>query len=519
MKRHKMNAMAILAAFGLLTATGGAYAADTADDKAGADAKGSSAKTVREESVDTVPAWQAFGSNDEEVLEETFFRLAQDFVGTSEIGVRRLGQVPIWPRGELKIGSVRVLPYLRESLEWETNVFRTPRTDRDSSNLTGSRSRAGRQSGWSWTNQAGILADTRLMGGRLRIALSADSRWQERFRSAQTDTWQMDSQLGASYRWSNGAWVRGGLSYTRRSDPIEIELAGSEFKRTTHNVFLTGGFDKDIFFGSKAKLEVGMRTRDVAPNSRDFKSVDRTETEFHAKASYPFWKKTTRVFARARYRRENRESHSLNDGDVIGLDFGIDGNFPILKGQHRGIRGSVSFGFDHAEYEDPSFTRGGRKFINTDDDDRNTNLAVRAALQYVISSRSTVDLRMLRTNQFSTFGNFQILDRVDLTYSRNITPRLTGRVSSFLEHTDPSGENPPNNLPGDARSPNRHMSRGGVGIGVRYKVNDWLDADLSYDYERRNAGVDRSYTNSRVVLGVTFYMSALRPKPRRERPK
>ena len=55
---------------------------------------------AREEAVNELPKWESYGSgNDQSRLDETFFRLAQDFVSTSEVGVRRLGHVPIWPRG------------------------------------------------------------------------------------------------------------------------------------------------------------------------------------------------------------------------------------------------------------------------------------------------------------------------------------------------------------------------------------------------------------------------------------
>lgn len=517
MKRNKLSAVVIIAVFGLFSAATSATTA-FADDTNPEDAApaGSEEKNAREDGVETVPAWEAFGSGDQEVLEETFFRLSQDFVATTEIGTRRLGAVPVWPRGELKVGPVRILPYLRESLEYETNVYRRPATGAG----TGFGSRGGRKHGYAWINQAGLLADTGMMGGRLRIALTADARWEQNFKSSQPDVFQLDSQLGATYRWANGAWVRGGMAYNRRSDPIEIELASNEFKRTNHNFFITAGFDKDIFFGSKAKMEVGMNVRDVRPNSPTYKAVDRTETTFHAKVSYPFWKQTTQVFVQGSYRVENRQSSSLNDGNVFSLDAGLQGNIPILSGQNRGIRGTLSFGFDHARYEDNSFTRGGRTFVNTDDTTQNTNLSIKGALQYVITNRSTVDLRLLRTNQFSTFGNYQILDRADLTYTRTITPRLTGRFAAFIEHTDPSGKDPPNVIPGDtSQGPNRNMSRGGVGLGARYKVNEWLDADMSWDYERRNAQQDRRYTDHRITLGLTFYLSAIRPKPRRERPK
>jgi hypothetical protein len=128
--------------------------------------------TVTEEVVNELPKWESYGSgNDQDRLDETFFRLAQDFVSTAEVGVRRLGHVPIWPRGELKFGMVRILPYLRQAVEYETNLYKRNVTENNDDR------RKGRQTGWTHVNQVGFLADTLLNGGRTRISGSVDSRW------------------------------------------------------------------------------------------------------------------------------------------------------------------------------------------------------------------------------------------------------------------------------------------------------------------------------------------------------
>ena len=98
MKRHKQSAIAIaiLAAFGLL----GLVTPATAADETGAK------KSEGETTTAPIPAWRSFGSSgDEEDLEETFFRLAQDFVSTSEIGVRRLGPFQAAMPGETQGSS------------------------------------------------------------------------------------------------------------------------------------------------------------------------------------------------------------------------------------------------------------------------------------------------------------------------------------------------------------------------------------------------------------------------------
>ena len=98
------------------------------------------------------------------------------------------------------------------------------------------------------------------------------------------------------------------------------------------------------------------------------------------------------------------------------------------------------------------------------------------------------------------------LKRSWMLSSSSASPRLLGRVGTFWEMSEPSDNS-------------GNLYRGGVGVGGRYVITEWSDVDLSYDYERRNGPDLQSYGNHRVVLGVTFYLNALRPQARRTRPK
>lgn len=474
--------------------------------------KEAEAPTVTEETVRELPKWESYGAGtDPDRLDETFFRLAQDFVATSEVGVRRLGHVPIWPRGEMKVGNIRILPYLREGVEWETNLYKKNKTG---GATAGNPNEEGRQTGWTHVNQVGLLADTLLNGGRTRVSASADSRWNVRYRQDQPDDWELDSQLGVSHRINEALWTSLGVAYERRSDPIEVETT-DRFRRTNKRGFVRLGADKDFLFGSRLNYETGADFRRVDSREDSLDDHDRTEATYYLKVSYPFWKRQTRIFTRVTYRDESRQSDKINDGSVWGWDAGIEGSIPISEGGYRGLRGQVSFGFDHGEYDDKTYTDGSQE-LQRDDNDRNTSLRINAALQYIMSPKTSMDLRYGRNNQFSYHGNYQITDRVDYTFTHTITAKLVGRFQTYWEYTNPSsGYNSPTYASGERpRDQSRvgNVTRGGVGVGFRYPIEEWVDLDLSFDYERRNGYDHRdSFTNYRGILGVTFYFSGLNP--------
>ena len=108
---------------------------------------------------------------------------------------------------------------MRQGAEWETNVFRRPSTDRfDDGDFDD-----GRKHGYSWVTNGGLLADTMLMGGRMRLAFSVDGQWEVRSRDEQADTRETNAQAGVSYRWPSGITASGGIIYERLEDPIEVQ--------------------------------------------------------------------------------------------------------------------------------------------------------------------------------------------------------------------------------------------------------------------------------------------------------
>jgi len=293
-------------------------------------------------------------------------------------------------------------------------------------------------------------------------------------------------------------------------DPIDIEQTG-EFPRHNHRPFVVVGMNKDIFFGSKARMEAGANMRDVVAEESDTDDVDRTEMEYYLKISYPAWKDTTRLFVRGRYRQDERESDQINDGGVYGFDFGMEGTIPFAEGESRGLRGQISLGFDAASYEDENF--GNQDDLIRDENSENTSLAVNALIQYRMSPRSMVDLRYIRSNEFSFHGNYQIIDRFDLTFTRQINRNLTGRLGTFWEHGDPSGRLSPQSetVGTDTTSEYPETTRFGGGLGLRYAITDYADFDWYYNYERNNSRVS-GFANHEVGIGVTFYLNALRPR-------
>jgi hypothetical protein len=476
------------------------------DQEAGSESQGQEAEPAKpksdaESAIQDVQTLEAGEAGKPESLQETFFRLERNFVATSDDGFRRLGTVPIWPRGELKLGDIRFFPYLREGAEWESNYFLAS----DSGDA---------QSQWTHVNELGALADTALMGGRLRLSLSADSVWRIRYGSdAPDDTWDLDSSFGATYTWPSSVYIKGGVQYIRRHDPSDLPLIADDFGRTEVRTYFSAGCDRDIFFGSKFRFETGIQTNSEAAQDPAFSDMDRNEYIAYLKASYPFLKDTTRIFGLVRYKLDQRDSQAINDGKSLGFSLGLEGSIPLSTGAYRQLRGQIQVGFDSAVYDNNQFQNGSQTVVPDSNQDATTANVV-VGLEYLMSSKGSIDLRYLHQAEFSFYGNYQVVDRVDLNFTRNLTRRLTGRLSTFYEHTDPSGSYPAETIPptpGTTDAPN--TSRWGLGAGVRWAWTDWADIDLSADMERRNDDVQRGYTNYRAIFGLTFYLNALKAKP------
>jgi hypothetical protein len=468
--------------------------------------KSKSDKSDKAAAVQTMETWESYGGGSTESVEETFFRLSRDFVTVAEDGFKPLGSVPIWPRGDLKFIGIRIAPWIREAVQYDNNYYDHTETGPTAGDH-------GRHGQVTHINEVGALADTNLAGGRLRLNAMADSLWYVNYNNV-ADEWDFNSAFGATYRWDTGVWVSAGVSYERRHDPADLPNLSNDYARSSTSTFFNLGMDRDIFFGTKIKWEFGVQTYTEKAQDQAFENGDRTEWTAFVKASYPFLRDTTRIFVRLSETWYNNNSSELNDGKSFGMNVGLEGSIPLRQGEYRGLRGQVSVGFESALYDAGTYQRGSAT-VQSDQNRDATNLNVQVALQYIMSPKSTVDLRYLHGTEFSFYGNYQVVDRVDLTFSHNFTRQLTGRVATFFEHTDPSGNNPQNTVPSNNYYHEAHnVTRWGVGAGVRYAINDWLDVDASTDVDNRNDHADKTYLSWRAILGLTFYLNALTPKVR-----
>lgn len=469
---------------------------------------GAKPKSDRDAAVETMPTWESYGAGEPESQEETFFRLSRDFVTSSDMSIQRLGSVPIWPRGELKIFGLRLMPYLRQAVQWDDNYYKQSQAG----NAPNSK---GRDSVWTHISEVGVLGDAALMGGRLTLATSIVSTWNQRYgNDSAPDTWDFNGQVGATYTSPQGAWVAGGLTYERRHDPADIPLYSNDFGRNRSGAFLHFGLNRDIFFGTKLRFEFGVDSSNYVAHDNTYNAMDRTETVFYGKVSYPFLKNdTARVFVLAREKLMFKDYSGLNDGKSFGMSVGMDGSIPIRDGEYRGIRGQVSVGFDSALYDNNTYTAGSQTIVNDTNNRNSTTANVQVALNYVMSPKSTADLRYIHDAEFSFYGNYQVVDHVQFTFSHNFTRQLTGRFQAFYEHTNPNGQSPQASIPSNTISQGaNNVNREGAGLGLRYAINEWMDVDLTANVENRNDHTVNSFRNYSGILGLTFYLNALVPQ-------
>jgi hypothetical protein len=466
-------------------------------------------RRARAEAVAALPTWESYGAGGEAGMEETFFRLARDFVMTSDEGIHPLGHVPVWPRGEFKIAGIRVLPFVREGVVWDYNYYRQPETG----DFAGDN---GRKPQWTHQNEIGAMGDLSLMGGRLGIASTVDSIWNVRYgHDAPKDTWDFEGQIGATYRWPSGVWIAGGYRYNRTHDPDDLPVSPkTDFGRTTNGAFFNLGFDRDIFFGTKLQFEFGVQTNNERADDQIYSDLNRTETTVFGKASYPFLgRNTCRAFLLLSETLNQRDSEAINNGNTLNVSFGVEGSIPLREGEYRGLRGQVSLGFQSGHYEDNTYTQGSQTFVQ-DKNSYDTTLMAIVALQYVMSPRTTLDLRYTHDVEFSFYGNYQEVDRIEFSATHTFTRQLVGRADVYYEHENPSGYSPQQPLNGiDLSKPAPNVNREGGGVGLRYAVNEWCDLDLSVNAENRNDH-ENSFRNYEGVFGVTFYLNAIKRNPR-----
>jgi hypothetical protein len=275
-------------------------------------------------------------------------------------------------------------------------------------------------------------------------------------------------------------------------DPIQLEDSGLQ-RRDTLYPYIDLGWNNVA--NTKLKLQAGADVRGYDYHDDDDETADREEYRGYVKASYPVFRDSTFLFVQVNYYHTKADSERINNlkngWEVL---FGMDGVIPLTKSEK--LTGTLSVGYRSNKY-DTGFYREGddNEKISTDPDDDIGVVTVRAALRYLASARTSIEFMYLRDTQFSSYSNWQVVDRFDLIVMHTLMRDLILRGGAYLRLADPDGGGDRGNI-----------TQFGVGAGARYLLMDNIDLDLSVDWFDRRAD-ESIYEYSRFIasLGVTLY--------------
>lgn len=414
----------------------------------------------------------------EESMQERYYRITRDFIKPQAIGLGRLGRIPVYPRGIIKAGPFRFSPFLNTEIGWQSNV----NLEEDAED-----------SSWFWSARVGVTADAEFLKDRLKLLTTAEILYRDYTRGSVNDDWE--GILGASMRYDIpvGIWVHLGATYTHLFDPVDEEDIPTRLERDGWDFFFDLGFDEILrrTLGGRFKVEVGMDVKNRNFAEHEFSLGDRMEAEAHLRVSYAL-KTELDVFIEGGYGYIIKSNTRLNDNDYVYLIGGLDGTYGFGSGQR--IQGQIFAGVQRDQFDEQKELSIGSDRLHTDQGEDKTDLKAGAQIRYLMGTKTQFTVLYIRTTAFSLEGDFQTVDRIDLAANHLIIRGLMGRIAVFGEWNRPSNVD--------------DTYEYGGGVGVRYTINDFLDADLNYDLRIRQdtEPVGNDYEDHRVVLGLTFYL-------------
>jgi hypothetical protein len=410
--------------------------------------------------------------------QDSFMILAEDYIFLSEIGGRGPGNVPIWPRGAMKLGPVQIFPYLTGRIGWTNNVF-----DDKSKGAS-----------WYGVEGGGVAGKWDLAGGRASFTFGGDYRHTDYFSGENVSFSEWTGGAGFGVTFANGVWVKGGVKWEHLVDPVDIQFVGN-LKRDQVYPYIDLGFDN--VFGNKFNLQFGVRYFNAQYAGSSFDTANRSDWNANARLSYPFLKDTTRVFLQYDFFYGRRDSSRINDlSSGHELTGGIEGEIPLTKSER--LTGEIGVGYRNDLYGPSRMLSIGTGTYPTDNNRRTGILTVYGVLRYLAGPNTSMDLRLLRTLQFSATSNYQILDRADFGLTHNCLRSLVSRIGVFAEHIDPSGARSQGATP---------MTRFGIGVGSRFAIQDNADLDFAVNWARRNTsrqGFDTATLDASLGLTIHF---------------
>ncbi len=403
----------------------------------------------------------------EEVDATIYNDLVTDILTQAEIGYNRPGEFRPESRRAFKAGDLLVYPYLQQRFGYNDNIFLEdgeddgdPATDDDEDEDIYSLTRFG------------LLGRISFAQGDHNIELGGEASWNQFF--DESDDSYFEGTAGAAWNFRSGS-VYGKIAdrFERREDPIEIALSNDLFRRNINTANGILGVDFDSF---NIEGEANWENNDFTDSSFEF--LNRDEYWGSIRPGI-YLNPDLRLFVEGVY-----GEREMDDDGGINNSYWVEGSVGVTGEIAEHLSGRVQAGVIHETFDDNGT-------LDDLDDDHDDAVAV-AVVRYEASNDTTVDTSFLRTQQFSVIGNYQVLNRADVTITHVLYPNLLGRVGGFAEHANVSNGN--------------SIYRYGIGVGLKYRITSYLDLDADYSFKDREV-VDTpfgDYTNNIVSVGATL---------------
>lgn len=378
--------------------------------------------------------------------------LADNLFVSGERGIADPGKVEPEPRNVMKLGPVTLLPKWDEEVMYDDNVFLTESDEEDDFIL---RSRLALLADWQIGSSGHRLTGgwdmlrNWFMGGEAR-------NFVENLASAQLDLNFRHLRISAGDRWED------------RTDPILAVFTG-KIERTINTAYGTVGWHTDSRY-AEAKAQ-GITTE---YDDASFQGFDRDEQLAHGEfgwlAQDDLW-----AFVRAGVIARKFDQNQLND--MSGQT--VSGGFRFRRAPEWDA--SLRVGVRVENFDDT---------VATDDHDHALNPEVEGRALWWPTRRDGVDLRVVHTTEFSPVSNYEILDRVEIGWTRALTGRVRSRAGMGFERVDPS----------DVADT---FWRYSLGAGATWRVREFVDVTFNWRIRIRATDVPNGdYTGNQVSLGI-----------------
>jgi hypothetical protein len=366
------------------------------------------------------------------------------------------------PRGKITLWKFRLHPFLRQELEYDSNIY----LEEDDA-----------QDDVLWFTSAGVRAD--LLPDTHELNLGYKLRVFEFVQSGKLDRIEHVADVRGLLAFSN-LRVEVTNIFEKLHNPLNF-LYTRAIRRYVDTLRLSA-------LGSLGRFRLGA---DYQFQWYDFRGAfDDLDHMSHTVSGRVKVEVSPRVelladysFARVDYSKDVFAMGPYDDFDLHSVYAGLGGLLSskvraLLKGGYiyQVMRGSAT--------RDPGFQ----------------GVSGLLTVTWVPTENLRIDASYMRQLEISQFRSYQVVDRLELKFEQHFGPKVTAQVYGCGELTDPADR------PGGVADENEWFLRLSFGLRLEYNVQEWLATGAWFEYARRITDITgNEYTDIRAGAHVTVY--------------